>query len=157
MNPSAVAVDSRHRVEEDCVQESQRFGRIEIRPAQRAVTIDGRPAPLGARAFDVLVALVDRRDRLVGKDELLDIVWPGLVVEENNLAVHVSALRKMLGPQPIATVPGRGYRFVAPAGDSAAAPAAPPVAAEPPHAADTTALPPQSTTLFGRDDDLAAL
>ena len=48
------------------------------------------------------------------KNELLDIVWPGLVVEENNLAVHVSALRKILGPQAIVTVPRRGYRFAVP-------------------------------------------
>ena len=48
---------------------------------------------------------------MVSKGELFDLVWPGLVVEENNLQVQVSALRKMLGPQAIATVPGQGYRF----------------------------------------------
>ncbi|MEP6941693.1 MAG: tetratricopeptide repeat protein [Betaproteobacteria bacterium] len=72
---------------------------------------DGQPTALGARGFDILNALIERRDRLVTKDELLDLVWPGLVVEENNLQVHVSALRKILGPNAIATVPGRGYRF----------------------------------------------
>lgn len=90
---------------------SHRFGRVEIRPGQRQLLIDGRPAALGARAFDVLHALVERRDRIVGKNELLDLVWPGLVVEENNLQVQVSALRKLLGTDAIVTVPGRGYRF----------------------------------------------
>lgn len=72
---------------------------------------DGQPLALGARAFDVLLALVERRERLVTKDELLELAWPGVVVEENNLQVQISALRKLLGPQSIATIPGRGYRF----------------------------------------------
>ena len=78
--------------------------------------IDGRPAKLGARAFDVLLALVERRDRAVSKNELFELVWPDVVVEENNLQVHISALRKLLGPQTIATIPGRGYRFTAAVG-----------------------------------------
>ena len=90
-----------------------RFGRFEIQPAQRLLLVDGESAALGARAFDLLLALVQRRDRLVPKEELLDLVWPGLVVEENNLQVQISTLRKLLGPQSIATVPGRGYRFTA--------------------------------------------
>ncbi|MDB5848656.1 MAG: hypothetical protein JWP29_2408 [Rhodoferax sp.] len=57
------------------------------------------------------MALLSHRDRVVTKDELLDSVWPGLVVEENNLQAQVSALRKLLGPQAIVTIPGRGYRF----------------------------------------------
>ena len=61
-----------------------------------------------------------RRDRVVAKNELLELVWPGLVVEENNLQVQVSSLRKVLGPQAITTVPGRGYRFVAPLHNGAA-------------------------------------
>jgi adenylate cyclase len=55
--------------------------------------------------------LIERRDRVVTKNELLDLVWPGLVVEENNLQVQISALRKLLGQDAIATVAGRGYRF----------------------------------------------
>jgi len=90
-----------------------RFGRFELNPGTRQLLVDGRPAVLGARALDVLHALVERRDRLVTKGELLDVVWPGVIVEENNLAAHVSALRKVLGAHAIATVPGRGYRFVA--------------------------------------------
>ena len=61
----------------------------------------------------MLLALVERRDRVVPKNELLDLVWPKLVVEENNLQVQV-ALRKLLGPHAIATIPGRGYRFALP-------------------------------------------
>ena len=56
------------------------------------------------------IALVDRRQRVVSKAELLDLVWPGIAVEENNLQVHIMALRKLLGPDAIATIPGRGYR-----------------------------------------------
>ena len=90
-----------------------RFGAARLDLAQRRLLIDEVPARLGARAFDVLVALVERRDRAVGKNELFELVWPGVVVEENNLQVHISALRKLLGPQTIATIPGRGYRFTA--------------------------------------------
>lgn len=89
------------------------IGRFEVCPTEREVRQDGEPMALGARAFDVLVALLERPGRLVTKDELLGLVWPGLVVEENNIQVQVSALRKLLGPQAIATVPGRGYRIAA--------------------------------------------
>jgi predicted ATPase/DNA-binding winged helix-turn-helix (wHTH) protein len=78
------------------------------------VLVDNQPARLGARAFDVLQALIEHRERVVGKGELLERVWPGVVVEENNLQVHISSLRKLLGPQAIVTIPGRGYRFTAP-------------------------------------------
>ncbi|MEO8754900.1 MAG: winged helix-turn-helix domain-containing protein [Casimicrobiaceae bacterium] len=88
-----------------------RFGRCELQPAERRLLVDGAPVALGARAFDLLVALVERAGDLVTKAELLDRVWPGLVVEENNLQVHVSALRKLVGTAAIATVAGSGYRF----------------------------------------------
>jgi predicted ATPase/DNA-binding winged helix-turn-helix (wHTH) protein len=88
-----------------------RFGEIEIRPAQRRLLIKGRVATVGARAFDLLLVLIEERHRIVGKNELLARVWPGMVVEESNLPVHVSALRKLLGAEAIATIPGRGYRF----------------------------------------------
>lgn len=87
------------------------FNRFEIRPAERTLLMDGAIAPLGGRAFDVLMALVERRERVVSKNELLDLAWPGVVVEENNLSVQISSLRKVLGNQAIATVTGRGYRF----------------------------------------------
>ena len=87
------------------------FGRFEILLAQRRLQVDGRPVALGSRAFDLLAALVARRDRVVPKGELIDVVWPGLVVEDNNLQVQISALRRALGVKAIATVPGRGYQF----------------------------------------------
>lgn len=90
-----------------------RFDRFEVIPAERRLLAAGVPATLGARAFDVLVWLIEHRDRLVTKQELLEAVWPGLVVAENNLSVQVSALRKILGAGLIATVPGRGFRFAA--------------------------------------------
>ena len=88
-----------------------RAGRIRIDRHARVVLVDGRPAKLGGRAFDLLDALMQRRDRVVPKQELLDVVWPGLIVEENNLQVHVMSLRKLLGPEAILTVSGRGYQF----------------------------------------------
>ena len=90
-----------------------RFGTVRLDVDQRRLLIDGKPSRLGARAFDVLLALIERRDRTVSKHELFELVWPGVVVEENNLQVQISALRKLLGPQTIATIPGRGYRFTA--------------------------------------------
>ena len=69
------------------------------------------PVALGARTFDFLLCLVEHADRMVSKDELMLLVWPGLVVSENNLHVHVSVLRKLLGPSALLTLPGRGYRF----------------------------------------------
>ena len=93
------------------MSEHLRFGCIEVRPALRQVRVDGKPVVLGSRAFDVMMALVERRDRLVSKAELMDAAWPGVIVEENNLSVQISALRRALGPDAIATVTGRGYRF----------------------------------------------
>ncbi|MDQ3447407.1 MAG: winged helix-turn-helix domain-containing protein [Pseudomonadota bacterium] len=88
-----------------------RFGDAQLDVAHRQLLINGQPAKLGARAFDVLLVLIERRQRAVSKDELFELVWPDVVVEENNLQVHISALRKLLGPQVITTIPGRGYRF----------------------------------------------
>ena len=90
-----------------------RFGSFELQRHERRLLVDGRVATLGSRAFDVLVALAERPGRLVDKTTLMDLVWPGLVVQENNLAAQVSALRKLLGDGVIATIPGHGYRFVA--------------------------------------------
>jgi predicted ATPase/DNA-binding winged helix-turn-helix (wHTH) protein len=88
-----------------------RFGRITVLPSQRRVLLDGHSAPLGGRAFDLLQVLLARRGVIVTKKELLQTVWPGVVVEENNLQVQVCALRKLLGRHAIVTVPGRGYSF----------------------------------------------
>ena len=130
-----------------------RFGRFELQTTERQLLIDGRPALLGARAFDLLVALVERPGELVRKHELLERVWPGQVVEENNIAVQVNALRKLLGGEAIGTVPGRGYRFTARLDGMAVAALATPA----PLSALQTHLPRALPTLQGRGNDLAAL
>jgi TolB-like protein len=91
-----------------------RFGRFELQPSQRQLLVDGNAVALGSRAFDVLLVLVEHRDRVVTSKQLFESIWPGLVVEENNLRQQIAALRRVLGEGAIATVPGRGYRFVIP-------------------------------------------
>lgn len=129
-----------------------RCGPFDIRPDERLVLRDGQAVALGARAFDVLLRLIEHRDRVVGKSELLDAVWAGLVVEESNIHVQVSALRKELGAGLIATIPGRGYRFVGRLQGDAEASAAAPVAASGGHN-----LPPELDPLIGRDDEVMQL
>src|SRR5260221_12085350 len=94
--------------------ERYRFGPFELQPDKRRLLRDGEAIALRARAFDLLVALVDRAGHLVTKDELLDQVWPRMVVEEAALHVQGSALRKVLGADAITTVSGRGYQFTLP-------------------------------------------
>ena len=89
------------------------FDRFIVEPVQRRLMIDGKRIKIGGRAFDLLTALIERRDRAVSKKELLDLVWPGLAIEEGNLQVQIFALRKVLGATAIVTIPGRGYRFAA--------------------------------------------
>ncbi len=90
------------------------FGRFALLLDQRRLLERGAPVSLGARAFDLLATLVRHRDRVVSKDELLRSVWRDAVVEENNLSVQVSTLRKVLGTDALHTVPGQGYRFTLP-------------------------------------------
>jgi predicted ATPase/DNA-binding winged helix-turn-helix (wHTH) protein len=134
-----------------------RFRGFEVRPAQRQLLVEGQPAVLGARAFDLLLALIERPGTLVSRHELLDAVWPGLVVEENNLAVQVGTLRKLLGAEVIATIPGRGYRFTAAAAGAAGAGAVDRNAHPAIEHRLRTNLPEVLPTLIGRDDDIAAL
>jgi DNA-binding winged helix-turn-helix (wHTH) protein len=94
--------------------ESYRFGPFELQPDKRRLLKDDATISLRPRAFDLLVALVDRGGHLVTKDELLDQVWLKMVVEEAALHVQVSALRKVLGADAITTVSGRGYQFTLP-------------------------------------------
>ena len=88
-----------------------RFSSFQVDTAARRLTVDGAPVKLGARAFDVLVYLQDHSGRVVTKAELLEAVWADLNVEEGNLTVQISALRKVLGNRVIATVPGVGYKL----------------------------------------------
>jgi len=97
---------------------SFRFLGFELDRARRLLFKDGDAVPLHPKALDLLLALVESHGEVLTKDELLDRVWPGQFVEEGNLKVHVSALRKVLGESRnehrfIATIPGRGYTFVA--------------------------------------------
>src|SRR5215469_4780130 len=99
-------------------KEIYRFDRFVLDPVERILSCDGTPVSLTPKALDTLICLVRNQGRMVTKDELLKQVWPGTFVEEINLAVNISAIRKVLGESPqqcrfIATVPGRGYRFVA--------------------------------------------
>jgi predicted ATPase/DNA-binding winged helix-turn-helix (wHTH) protein len=91
------------------------FGRFQLLPCRRQLLADGRPVELGERAFDIAMVLAEARGLLVTKDELLNRVWPDRVVEENNLQVQISALRKAFGADRgfIVTISGRGYRFTA--------------------------------------------
>jgi predicted ATPase/DNA-binding winged helix-turn-helix (wHTH) protein len=130
---------------------SIRYRGWEIRPAERLLVVDGRAVAVGSRALDVLMALVDRQGRVASKADLLEMAWPGLVVEENNISVQIAALRKVLGPKEIATVPGIGYRLAASAD---AGPEAPPLEAR--HAGRRPAAPPHDEIL-GRDADLGQL
>jgi DNA-binding winged helix-turn-helix (wHTH) protein len=92
-----------------------KFGRFQVLPHRREFVSEGVPVPLGSRAFDVLMVLIEAGGELVTKDEILSRVWPGMVVEEHSLQFHISALRKVLGEDRgfIKTISGRGYRFAA--------------------------------------------
>ena len=139
----------------ESLEAPHRIGPFEFDVQAGCLRRDGAPVKIGARALDVLAALAARRGRTVSKAELLDTVWPDVIVEENNLQVQVSALRKLLGPSAIATIPGRGYRLLGETGETreeAASAAADPVAA-----GRAGNLPGQPRALIGRDDDLARL
>ncbi|WIG55615.1 MAG: Adenylate cyclase [Rhodanobacteraceae bacterium] len=94
------------------------FGSFVLDPLKRTLLRDGVPVPLSPKVFDTLLYLVEHPDRLLDKDELLEAVWPGRVVEENNLSHNISLLRKALNgdgalDRCIITSPGRSYRFTA--------------------------------------------
>jgi predicted ATPase/DNA-binding winged helix-turn-helix (wHTH) protein len=144
------------------------FGPFRLLIARRELLAHGVPVTMGQRAFEILLTLVSRHGQLVTKDELMAEVWPGVVVEENNIQVHISAVRKVLaaagdGDRYLLTVAGRGYRFLAPvtrespgepktAGvDDQSAPAGADIGAA------TNNLPQQLTSLIGREADLAEI
>src|SRR4030081_2445090 len=95
------------------------FGPFRLIAAQRLLLEGDKPVRLGSRAFDILAALIERSGEVVGKEELIARAWPQTVVEDSNLKIQVSALRRALGDgqggnRYVITVPGRGYNFVAP-------------------------------------------
>jgi DNA-binding winged helix-turn-helix (wHTH) protein len=106
------------RMVERLQQRFHDFGPFRVDASRRVLLREGNPVPLTHKAFDILMVLVRNANRIVEKDELMSLVWPGTVVEENNLTRNISSLRKALeeGPtQPrfIVTIPGRGYQFAA--------------------------------------------
>jgi non-specific serine/threonine protein kinase len=123
--------------------ERYRFGAFELQLDERRLLSDGAAVLLRPRTLDLLAAMVERAGHLVTKDELLHRVWPGVVVEEAALHVQVSALRKILGNEAIATVSGQGYRFALPVTK---------VDAQGKHN-----LPSQLTSFIGREQEIAQL
>ena len=134
------------------------FDRFQILPRQRLLLEAGKPVRLGSRAFDILLALVERAGERIGKNELLARIWPDTHVVEGNLKVQMVALRRVLrdgqhGRQFIDTSPGQGYCFVAPVTvRKEAEQPAPPVVDAQHHN-----LPEQLTPLIGRDGVVAKL
>lgn len=95
------------------------FGRYRLLVRERLLLKDDTPVRVGSRAFDLLLALVERDGQTVARQELFDRVWPDVIVAKVNLRVHVAGLRKLLGDGQdgnrfIVSVAGRGYSFVAP-------------------------------------------
>ena len=131
------------------------FGRFRLHRRNRTLQADGQELDLGARAIDVLLALIDAGGTMVTKDALLDRVWSGVIVEENNLYVQIFALRRALGADRglIRTVPGRGYLFT---GDVIATPRSASAAHVGPGPAVSSArnLPIPLGELIGRETDL---
>ena len=99
-------------------EQSYEFGPFKLDPAEHLLLRDSEAVSITPKSFDLLVALVENRGHLVTKEELMERVWPDSFVEEANLSVKMSELRRALGEAPsanryIETVPRRGYRFVA--------------------------------------------
>ena len=93
------------------------FGPFRVDVLRRSLEREGQPVALTGKALEVLVVLLERKGEVVDKDALMHHVWPDTAVEENNITVAISALRKALGETPsapkwIVTIPGRGYTFV---------------------------------------------
>ena len=98
--------------------EHYQFGPFALDSARRVLSKHEQPVPLTPKAFDVLLALVEHRGEVLDKDQLMQRVWPDQAIEEGNLTVNVSALRKALGERVgehryVVTIPGRGYKFAA--------------------------------------------
>src|SRR5262245_6420969 len=102
------------------------FGAFRLDPVEKVLFRDDSPVSLTPKTLETLVVLVERHGHVVTKEELLRVVWPDTFVEENNLAQHISTLRRVLGEtetgrQFIETIPKRGYRFVGPVTTQASA------------------------------------
>jgi predicted ATPase/DNA-binding winged helix-turn-helix (wHTH) protein len=132
------------------------FGPFSLVAGERLLTREGVPVELGARALDVLIALVLRPNEVVSKKDLLDRVWPDVTVEESSLRFALAGLRKALGDgqdgaRYITTLSGRGYCFVAPISRSGSPR---PVETAPIANFRHANLPTRMTRMVGRDDDV---
>ena len=110
------------------------FGPFNLVARERLLTKDGVPVDLGARALDMLIALISRPNEVVSKKDLMSRVWPDVTVEEGSLRFHMASLRKALGDgkdgaRYITTLAGQGYCFVAPVSRGSSAPEVAPAAA----------------------------
>ena len=135
------------------------FGPFCLRPAAQLLLEGETPVRIGARALDLLILLVEHAGRVVTKDELFNHVWPRLVVEEGNLKTQVALLRKALhdgeaGSRYVMTVPGRGYRFVAPLLTTGTPRLKKPIV---PSNESISGLPARLTRLIGRADAVAEI
>src|SRR5437763_2422489 len=135
------------------------FGPFRLLAAQRLLLEGDQPVRLGSRAFDILATLLERPGDVIGKDELISRTWPKTFVEDANLKIQISALRRALGDgqggrRYIATIPGRGYNFVAPVRFEKP-PRAPPPATIVSAAAHN--LPLAATRMIGREEAVASL
>jgi Tol biopolymer transport system component/DNA-binding winged helix-turn-helix (wHTH) protein len=104
-----------------CSQNQQlyKFGQYCLDISERVLTRDGRVVPLSPKVFDTLLVLIENRGRILGKDELMQTIWPDTFVEESNLTHNVSQIRRALGDgEYIETIPRRGYRFICEAQDA---------------------------------------
>ena len=95
------------------------YGPFRLDPAEHRLTRDGIPVPLAPKAFELLIFLVQNPGRLLSKEQIMQTLWPGSFVEEANLTVSISLLRRVLGEKDgnvryIETIPKKGYRFIAP-------------------------------------------
>jgi len=135
------------------------FGPFRLYPAERRLDRDGETIPLGGRALDILVLLVGNAGKVVAKQDLMQQVWQGTVVDESSLRTHIASLRKALGDgtdgvRYVINVAGQGYCFVHPLNIS-----------EPPHPSSSrrpgggrgSPLPRRSTPIIDREDDRSAV
>jgi predicted ATPase/DNA-binding winged helix-turn-helix (wHTH) protein len=130
------------------------FGPFRLLPRQHLLLQDDNPVPLGSRAFEILVALVERAGELLDRNSLEARAWPGITVEESNLRAQITALRRVLaqggtGANYVVAVKGRGYRFDAPVARSTGEA----VRAQVAHKGHN--LPGRLTRLIGRSDVVA--
>lgn len=135
------------------------FGTFALSRSRKLLQDQGRPVQLGGRALELLLALTEHAGQLLTRQQLMALVWPNTVVEENSLRVHIAALRKALGDgrsdaRYIANVPGRGYLFVMEVRRQEVAAALAPARA---HPGVHAAAPAWQSTLVGRDEVIAQL